>query len=237
MSLEREGVFKYTSYIYHLFLYYQTDSFQFPIRKLDAKGERRFVIFWTSVFHQVHNSPYTYCEFIDLFIYPTTSLFMTTLPARLSAEMQKILHLSKEYNIGDWYFYQNHIVIRIYGCELAPYRLPKYVPMRLFALEYFRQFDNTDMIHFYGKSKKEQLKIRHQLGPFIFNKREEAWEEADKILKNFLLLKTSFCWAPYDPNHFISLRRVKHRLAGYEHCNIPQIEQYANKKEWVEGTH
>lgn len=42
--------------------------------------------------------------------------------------------------------------------------------------------------------------------------------------------------APYDPNHFIILRRVKHRLAGYEHCNIPQIEQYANQQEWVEGT-
>jgi len=27
MSLNREGVFKYTAYIYHLFLYYQTDSF------------------------------------------------------------------------------------------------------------------------------------------------------------------------------------------------------------------
>jgi len=27
MSLDREGVFKYTSYIYHLFLYYQTNSF------------------------------------------------------------------------------------------------------------------------------------------------------------------------------------------------------------------
>ena len=51
-----------------------------------------------------------------------------------------------------------------------------------------------------------------------------------------MLLKTSFYWAPYDPNHFISLRRVKHRLAGYEHCNIPQIEQYANQQEWVEGT-
>ena len=38
MRLNREGVFKYTTYINHLFLYYQTDSFQFPINKLDAKG-------------------------------------------------------------------------------------------------------------------------------------------------------------------------------------------------------
>jgi len=49
-------------------------------------------------------------------------------------------------------------------------------------------------------------------------------------------MKTSFYWAPYDPNHFISLRRIKYRLAGYDHFSIPQIEKYANQQEWVEGT-
>ena len=41
MNLEREGVFKYTAYIYiyHLFLYYQSDSFTVFLKKLDAKGE------------------------------------------------------------------------------------------------------------------------------------------------------------------------------------------------------
>lgn len=103
MNLDKERVFKYTSYIYiyHLLLYYQSDSFPVFLKKLDAKGERRSMIFWTPVFHQVHSSPYTYCYFIDLFIYPTTCLLSTTPPPMLSAEMQKILHLSKEYSIGD----------------------------------------------------------------------------------------------------------------------------------------
>jgi len=101
MSLDRERVFKYTSYIYHLLLYNQPDSFQIPLRRLDLKGERRSVTFSTSVFHEVHNSPYSYCEFIDLFIHPTTSLLMTTPPPRLSAEVQKVLHLLKDYSIGD----------------------------------------------------------------------------------------------------------------------------------------
>ena len=116
MMMERERVFKYTSYIYHLLLYYHPDSFKVPLRRLHPKGERRSVIYWTSVFHEVHYSPYTYCEFIDLFIYPTTCLFKGNPPTRITAEMQIILHLSKGYNIGDWYFYQNHTVIRIYGC-------------------------------------------------------------------------------------------------------------------------
>ena len=109
------------------------------------------------------------------------------------------------------------------------------MPMRLFALEYFRQFIHADLTHFCNAKKKAQLKIRNQLGPFVFNKRE-AWEEADKILGEQLKLKQSFYWAPYDPNHFISLRRIKYRLAAYEHCTIPQIEQFANQQEWVKGT-
>ena len=124
------------------------------LKKLDAKGERRSVIFWTSVFHLVSESPSTYCEFIDLFIYPTTFLLSADPPPRLTAKMQRIRHLSKGYSIGDWYYYQNHTVIKIYGYELAPYRLPKYVPMRLFALEYYRQFNNAYLTHIYGARKK-----------------------------------------------------------------------------------
>lgn len=56
--------------------------------------------------------------------------------------------------IGDCYFYQNHIEIRIYGCEMCPYKLPRYVLMRLFALEYFRQLINTDLTHFHSAKKK-----------------------------------------------------------------------------------
>lgn len=50
------------------------------------------------------------------------------------------------------------------------------------------------------------------------------------------MLKKSFCWAPYDLEHFISFRRVKNKLSRYVHQPIPQIEQYANRQEWVEGT-
>jgi len=49
-------------------------------------------------------------------------------------------------------------------------------------------------------------------------------------------LKTSFLWKPYDPNHFISLRRVKYRLSSYDHVRLPHIEQYANQSKWKRGT-
>lgn len=205
MSLDRERVFRYTSYIYHLFLFNQHDKFHFAIKRLDAQGNQRSVVYWSSIFHHGSHSPYTYCEFIDLFIHPAMSLLLSSPSPRLTDEMQRILQLSKVYSIGDWYFYQNHTVIRIYGCELAPYRLPMYVPMRLFSLEYFRQFANANILHFHSKGKKAQLKVKNQLGPFIYNKREEVWQEADRMLQS-LRLQTSFLWVPYDPNHFISLR-------------------------------
>jgi len=106
----------YTSFIYHLLLYYQPDNFSFPIRKLDSKGERRSMIFWTSVFHNVCESPYTYYEFIDLFVHPTSTLLIGAPPPRLSGDIKNILQLSRQYKIGDWYLYQNHTEIKIYGC-------------------------------------------------------------------------------------------------------------------------
>ena len=235
LNLSREKVFRYTSYIYHLILYYQHEKFSFEIKRTDAAGNPRSVVYWTLVFHLSTYSPYTYYEFIDLFIHPTMSLFLSSPPPRLTDEMQRILQLSKVYSIGDWYFYQSYTIIRIYGCELPPYRLPKYVPMRLFALEYFRQFGNSDMIHFSGKGKKAQLKVKNQLGHLVLNKREEGWKEADRKLEG-LGLKTSFLWKPYDPNHSISLRRVKYRLSSYDHVRLPHIEKYANQPKWKRGT-
>lgn len=50
------------------------------------------------------------------------------------------------------------------------------------------------------------------------------------------MLKQSFYWAPYDPEHFISYRKVKNKHTAYAHHKIPEIQQYANQQEWVEGT-
>lgn len=235
VKLDREGVFKYSSYIYHLFMYYQSECFQCPIKKLDSKGERRSIIFWSSVFHEVQNSPFSYYELIDQFVYPVSCLLKRSPPPRLSYDIQKTLQMSKSYKIGDWYLYQNHTVIRIYGCELCPYKLPRYVPMRLFVLEYYRQLINSDLTHFHSAKKKAHLKFKDHLGPFIMNKKE-GWQYANQILRDKYKLKRSFWWVPYDPEGFISARRVKYRLLAYDHCKFPQIEQYANQGEWLQDT-
>ena len=65
---------------------------------------------------------------------------------------------------------------------------------------------------------------------------KEGWQDVDQILGLKLKLKRSFWWVPYDPDGFISARKVKYRFTTYEHCKIPQIEQFSNQDEWVEGT-
>jgi len=65
MRLENERVFKFSTFIYHLILYYQSDHFPFSVKKLDTKGNPRYVVFWTSIFHRTFACPYSYNEFID----------------------------------------------------------------------------------------------------------------------------------------------------------------------------
>ena len=166
MRLENEKVFKYYSVIYHLMLYYQSENFPLHVQKLNVQGNLRSVIFWSAITHNSRDSPYSYNEFIDIFVHPATTLLTGVSPPRLSNEIKKILQLSKQYRIGDWYLYQNHIEIRVYGCELCPFKLSKYVPLRLFALDYFRQMINSDIVHLCNARKKAQLRIKSQLGPF-----------------------------------------------------------------------
>jgi hypothetical protein len=57
---------------------------------------------------------------------------------RVNEEIQRIIHLSDLDTTRDWYLYQNHKEIRVYGSDIPPYRLPKYLHVRIFALEYIR---------------------------------------------------------------------------------------------------
>jgi len=120
---------------------------------------------------------------------------------RITEEIQRILHPSNLAKIEDWYLYKNHTEIRVYGCDLPPYRLPKYLPVRIFSLEYIRQMVNSDDIHFVAVKKKQQLRIKTQIGCFICNNRSRG-EEVDNILKHMRFTQSSN-WS-YDPFGVIS---------------------------------
>ena len=131
--MQNERVSKYSSIIYHMFLYYQSDRFPLTIQKLDTKCQPMSVIFWTPLFHK-YSSPYTYTNFIDLFVHPIMTMLTGSSPPRISQDIKRFLQLSKQIKVGDWYFYQNCTEIRAYGFELPPYKLPNFFPTRIFSL-------------------------------------------------------------------------------------------------------
>ena len=129
--------------------------------------------------------------------------------------------------------YQNHSEIQVYGCELAPYKMLRYIPVRIFALEYIRQIMNSDDIHFVSLKKKQQLWIKGQIGSFICNSRG-AGEEEDKMLREMKFF-TSFTWH-YDPCRIIYEMRMKNKNVPYAHESKPEIEKFANQTEWEPDT-
>jgi hypothetical protein len=121
--------------------------------------------------------------------------------------------------------YQNYTEIIVYGCELAPYKLPKYFLVRIFALEYIRQIINSDGIHFVSLKKKQQLTIKGQIGSFICNSRGTG-EEADRMLREMKFFM-SFS-RHYDPYGIISEMRVKNKNIPYVHEARPEVEKFEN---------
>jgi len=81
---------------------------------------------------------YTFSYYVDQLLHTTDNLLNIDVEPRIGLEIQRIMHLSEKTKTRDWYLYQNYTEIRIYVCELPPYRLPKFVPMRIVSLEYIR---------------------------------------------------------------------------------------------------
>ena len=92
---------------------------------------------------------------------------------------------------------------------------------------------NSDDIHFVSLKKKQQLRIKGQIGPFICNNRGIG-EEADRILKE-MKFSMSFIWH-YDPHGIISDMRVKNKNSPYAHKPKPEIEKFANQTVWLPDT-
>ena len=157
----------------------------------------------------------------------------STREPRVSEEVKQLMQLTKKIKTTDWYLYQNYTEIGVYGSELAPYKLPKYLSMRIFSLEYIRQMIGVDEVHFLSAKKKSHFRIKSQIDPLICNSRATGGE-ADKILKE-IKFTHSFNWS-YDPIGIISKKRVEKNSTPYTHTHRLEIEKYMNQEDWVEDT-
>jgi hypothetical protein len=73
MNFGAEGMFRYSSVLAYLFVFFQADKFGFSMQKMDGDGKLQAVTAWTTLLK--HNSTdFSFKEFIDQFYHPMVSM-------------------------------------------------------------------------------------------------------------------------------------------------------------------
>ena len=92
--------------------------------------------------------------------------------------------------------YQDYTVIRVYGCEEQPYKLPVFLTPRIFALEVLRQRLHLDELHFSSKKKTSSFKFPITIGTFTVRNKATI-QLIDDIMVLFRFSTDEAC--QYDP--------------------------------------
>lgn len=131
---------------------------------------------------------------------------------RVSEDLKLLLQNPVE-TMGDWFCFENYTMIRVYGYEGEPFRLPKFTSRRLFALEYLRQRLNVENDNFLKNKKASTIKLNFTLEPFVV-KSISAILVIDHILRSMSFEHDKSL--RYDPNIILHQRRLDVNLKGYE---------------------
>ena len=136
MSLSLIGSFIFPSLIIYLFLYKNVEEFiHLGLNIMDMNKKRQSVVVWTDIVRREQN---------ENGLFDSTSYFMSSAykvlngvsPPCFLPKAQEFLHLGANCKFGDWFVFEDYSEIRLYGAGVEPYRLPVFVPMRLFSLEF-----------------------------------------------------------------------------------------------------
>lgn len=170
------------------------------------------------------NSTMTFINFTDK-VMPSIHklIFGISLP-RMIEEMKAYMHNSIE-PVGGWFLYKYFIVLRVYGFEDEPYRLPIFLTKRIFVLEFLRQRLHVESEIFLKHKKASNIKFKYTIEPFVVNS-TAALSVIQNIMKNmnFQLDKK----INYDPKHVISQRKTNSKLGTYEHVENEVLALIAN---------
>jgi hypothetical protein len=83
-----EGMFRYSSVLAYLFVFFQVDKFGFSMQKMDGDGKPQAVTTWTSLLK--HNSTdFSFKEFIDQFYHPVVSMLGGRPEPQINDEVQR----------------------------------------------------------------------------------------------------------------------------------------------------
>jgi hypothetical protein len=108
----------------------------------------------------------------------------STPPPRMFPELKKMLQLSKETRVRSWFLFQYHTIIRIYGCEEEPNKLPSLLTPIKFSFKYIRQRIHYDHLHFVQYEQIITFKLPREVGLFLVKFRI-ALEFGEDMLQQF----------------------------------------------------
>lgn len=97
-------------------------------------------------------------------------------------------------------------MIRVYGAEKNPYKLPKFLTPRIFALEILIQRFDSDYIHFTRRNQAGTFKLPVTVGPFTVKNRNVV-KIIEEIMTCFQFQEEISC--QYDPLGIIQDKRKK----------------------------
>jgi hypothetical protein len=135
-------------------------------------------------------------------------------PPRIFPRCKKLLQLSSDKRLEDYYIFEHYTEIRVYGFQLSPFHLHVFLTPGIFSLEYVRQILNSDEIHFVPNKYKVTFKLKNEVGNFIVNTRTTL-----KVTTNMfssLGLQQGEPWN-YDPRGIISSKIISHGKSPYQH--------------------
>lgn len=138
-------------------------------------------------------------------------IFGSTMP-RIGGDLKLLLENPVDV-IGDWFCFKDSTVIRVYGFEGEPYKLPKFTTRRLFVFKFLRQRLAVENDNFLKNKKASSMKFNFTLEPFVVRS-IYAITVLDQILKsmNFQIEKS----LRYDPKKVNHQMRLDMNLKGYE---------------------
>ena len=153
-------------------------------------------------------------------------------PPRVIPDMIQELQPTPPLATGDWFLYEEHTIIRVYGFGGKPFILPAFITPRIFTMEFIRKKLASDELHFSDKIRKipKTFRIPTELGPFII-KSQQAYDIVKEKLKK-MKFPTVGPWT-YDPKGIIlRLKDPVGKISTAEnpyHESQPVIEKLANK--------
>ena len=150
-------------------------------------------------------------------------IFGTSLP-RMIGDMKSYLQSSNEL-VADQFLYKEFTILRIYGFENEPYRLPVFLTKRIFVLEFLSQMLHVESEMFLKHKKASNMKFKYTIEPFVVNSTSVVIV-VQSILKSMNFQDDKK--AKYDPKHIISQRKLASRLGTYEHIEDEELETKAN---------